>query len=211
MKKQLQIALDLFSTQSAMEVLEQVADYIDIIELGTPLMIAEGVRVVAAVKEKYPQKTVFADIKVMDGGKIVPKIAFDAGADMVSVLAAADDATVKGTIELAREMGRKALVDTCAVKDLIGRAKEVEAMAPDYICVHVGTDIQARGVDPVVQVAKLDMIKTPKAIAGGIKLETIEAAAKSEATVIISGGGIYNQHNMGEVAKQMREILDRYS
>lgn len=211
MRKQLQVALDLFSTQAALDVLKKVSEYIDIIELGTPLIIAEGVSVIKVVKEKYPDKIIFADIKVMDGGKIVPKVVFDAGADMVSVLAAADDATIKGTIELAREMGRKALVDTCAIKDLVSRAKEIETMQPDYLCVHVGTDIQERGVDPVAQLRKLDDIKTPKAIAGGIKLDIISAAAQSSAAIIISGGGIYNQPNMGEVAKQMRKILDQYS
>ena len=209
--KFLQIALDLFSTKDALAVLAEVSPYIDIIELGTPLIITEGVRVVDVVKGKYTDKIVFADIKVMDGGRIVSKIAFDAGADMVSVLAAADDATVRGTIELARERGKKVLVDTCAVRDLVTRAKEIELMGPDYICVHVGTDVQREGIDPVTQLKKLDGIQTAKAIAGGIKLDNIEAAAKSEAAVIISGGGIYNQPDMAGAARQMRKILDQYA
>ena len=209
--KLLQIALDLFSTEDALKVLAEVSPYIDIIELGTPLIIKEGVRVVDVVKGKYADKIVFADIKVMDGGRIVPKVAFDAGADMVSVLAAADDATVRGTIELAWELGKKVLVDTCAVKDLAARAREIELIGPDYICVHVGTDVQGKGIDPVSQLNKLDGIQTPKAIAGGIKLDPIEAAAKSQAAVIISGGGIYNQPDMAETARQMRKILDQYA
>ena len=60
--KLLQVALDLFSTEEALKVLDQVGQYVDIIELGTPLMIAEGARVVKTVKEKYPDKIVFADI-----------------------------------------------------------------------------------------------------------------------------------------------------
>lgn len=32
-----------------------------------------------------------------------------------------------------------------AVKDLAGRAKEVDAMGVDYICVHTGYDLQAVG------------------------------------------------------------------
>ena len=73
MKKNLQVALDLFKTEDALEILEEVADYVDIIELGTPLIISEGARVVKTVKDKYPDKIVFADIKVMDGGNVVPK------------------------------------------------------------------------------------------------------------------------------------------
>ena len=209
--KLLQVALDLFSTEEALKVLDQVGQYVDIIELGTPLMIAEGARVVKTVKEKYPDKIVFADIKVMDGGGIVPKVCFEAGADRVSVLAAADDHTIKATIDLAKEYKGKVLVDMCSVKDIPTRGKEVEAMGPDYVCVHVGYDIQATGVDPIEELRKLDQVKCHKAIAGGIKLSTFEAAVQSPADVIISGGGIYNQPNMGEVAKQMREILDKYN
>lgn len=209
--KLLQVALDLFSTKQTLDVLEQVAEYVDIIELGTPLIIAEGARVVKEVKTKYPDKIVFADIKVMDGGGVVPKSVFDAGADMVSVLAAADDNTIKATITLAKEYNCKVLVDMCAVKDIAARAREVELMGPDYICVHVGYDIQATGVDPIEELKKLDDIKLAKAIAGGISLNTIEAAVQSAADVIISGGGIYNQANMAEVAKEMRAVINKYN
>ncbi|MEG2677282.1 MAG: 3-hexulose-6-phosphate synthase, partial [Oscillospiraceae bacterium] len=205
--KKLQAALDLFDTKKKLEVLEKIGKYLDIIEIGTPLCIAEGMSVVRTVKEKYPNKIVFADIKVMDGGSVVSKVALDAGADMVSVLAAAEDNTVRATIECAHKAGKKALVDMCAVKDMEGRAQEIAAMNPDYICCHVGYDIQATGVDPIEELRRLDGVSTPKAIAGGIKMETFEAAVNSPADVIIVGGGLYNHENMEELAKKMHEII----
>lgn len=211
MKKKLQVALDLFSIEDVLNVLERVGEYVDIIELGTPLMIAEGAKVVKIVKEKYPEKIVFADIKVMDGGGEVPKSILEAGADMFSVLAAAQDNTIKSAIELAKQYHCKVLIDMCSIKDMKGRGKEIEAMNPDYICCHVGYDIQATGIDPIEELRKLDAIRIPKAIAGGIKLETFEAAVQSPAEVIISGGGIYNTKNMEEVVSQMRAILDKYN
>lgn len=205
--KKLQVALDLFSAEKALEVLNEIGQYADIIELGTPLMIAEGVRVVKTVKAKYPDKIIFADIKVMDGGSVIPGVAFDAGADMISVLAAADDATVRAAIASAREYGKAALVDMCSVTDIAVRAKEVDIMKPDYICVHVGYDIQDTGVDPIEELRKLDGIRSAKAIAGGINIHTFEKAVKSPADVIIVGGGLYNQPNMAELAKRMREMI----
>lgn len=209
--KLLQVALDLYSTEDTLKVLEQVGGYVDIIELGTPLMIAEGARVVKEVKARYPDKIVFADIKVMDGGAIVPKSVLEAGADMVSVLAAADNSTIQATIDLVKKYNGKVLVDMCSVKDIAGRAKEVEGMAPDYICVHVGYDIQATGVDPIEELRKLDGVNCAKAIAGGINLSTFEAAVQSPADVIISGGGIYSQEDMAGTARKMREILEIYN
>jgi 3-hexulose-6-phosphate synthase len=207
--KKLQVALDLFSTREALEVLERIGPYVDIIEIGTPLCVSEGMGAVRAVKQKYPGKIVFADIKIMDGGGIMAGIAFDAGADMISVLAAAEDNTVRAAIKSAKEYGRMVLADMCAVKDMEGRAGEIAALGPDYICCHVGYDIQAKGVDPIEELRRLDCVDIPKAIAGGIKRETFEDAVKSPADVIIVGGGLYNHSNMEEIAKEMHDILVR--
>jgi 3-hexulose-6-phosphate synthase len=152
---------------------------------------------------------VFADIKVMDGGSVVPRIAFEAGADMVSVLAVADDSTIEATLECAEEYGKDVLVDMCSVIDMEQRAKEVDAMGPTYICVHVGYDIQDTGVDPIEELKKIEFVNTAKAIAGGIKLANFEEAVKSPADLVIVGGGLYKQNDMHAVAKQMRAIVDR--
>lgn len=209
--KKLQIALDVDSTETALKILDEVAEYVDIIELGTPLMITEGARVIKAVKEKYPDKFVFADIKVMDGGSIMAKIVFEAGADMTSVLAVADNATLQGVIGTAKEYGRKVLVDMCSVSDMSKRAKEIEKMNPDYICVHVGYDIQATGADPIEELKKISSVSIPKAMAGGIKITNFEDAVRSPAEVVIVGGGLYGQSNMKEIAVQMHEIIKKYN
>lgn len=210
-QKKLQVALDLFSTEDALSILRKVGPYVDIIEIGTPLMVAEGARIVSQVKAAYPDKIVFADIKVMDGGAEVPRSVIDAGCDMFSVLCASDDATIKAAIELAHEKGVKVLADMCNVPDLSERARQVAPMGPDYLCCHVGYDRQATGADPVEELKALDVVDTPKAIAGGIKLATFEQAVNSSAEDIISGGGIYNADDPAAVARQMRGILDAYN
>lgn len=207
--KLLQAALDLFDTQTTLSVLDQVGEYIDIIEIGTPLCLSTGMSTVTEVKKRFSDKIVFADVKIMDGGGIIGKMAFDAGADMVSVMAVAQDSTLRATIECARSYSRKVLVDMCAVKDMEGRARQIEAMGPDFICCHVGYDIQKSGVDPITELRRLDGVAIPKAIAGGIRMETFQAAVDSSADVIIVGGGLYNHKNMRELAQAMRKILDK--
>ncbi len=208
--KKLQVALDLLRTEEALSILEQIGEYVDIIELGTPLMVSEGAGAVKEIKNIYPQKTVFADIKIMDGGSIMADIVLKAGADMVSVLAAANDATIKDVIETAKKYNAKVLVDMCAIKDIYERAKEIEPWGPDYICVHVGYDIQDTGADPVEEIKKLADIKCRKAAAGGIKLETFEAACQSDIADIIVGGGLYNVESPEKTVKEMYRILSKY-
>jgi len=208
--KKLQAALDLLDINKALDILAKIHSYTDIIEVGTPLCISEGRRAVRLIKEKYPEKIVFADIKIMDGASVMPQIVFDEGADMVSVLAAANDDTIRVTIEMARKYGKKVLVDMCAVKDMSNRAKTIAAMGPDYICCHVAYDIQATGLDPIEELRKLDCVSIPKAIAGGIKLGNFEDAVKSPAEVIIVGGGLYNNENMEEIARSMHGIIVKH-
>ena len=86
----LQVAIDLLTTEAALELAGQVAEYVDIIELGTPLIKAEGLPVITAIKNAHPDKIVFADLKTMDAGELEADIAFKAGADLVTVLGAAD-------------------------------------------------------------------------------------------------------------------------
>ena len=82
----LQVALDLLTIEDALELAGKVAEHVDIIELGTPLIKAEGLSAVTAIKEAHPTKIVFADMKTMDAGELEADIAFKAGADLVSVL-----------------------------------------------------------------------------------------------------------------------------
>ena len=65
----LQITLDILELDEAMDYLEQVAPYADIVEVGTPLSLMYGVKAVQKVKEKYPELLVLDDIKLCDGGK----------------------------------------------------------------------------------------------------------------------------------------------
>lgn len=70
----LQVALDFNTLKEALAFLEVVHPYADIAEIGTPLMLSEGVRAVSEVKRLYPQLQVLADMKLMDGGTTSQKL-----------------------------------------------------------------------------------------------------------------------------------------
>ena len=51
------------------------------------------------------------------------------GADVVTILGVAEDASIKGAVEEAHKHGKQLLVDMIAVQDLEKRAKELDEMA----------------------------------------------------------------------------------
>ncbi|RCW60356.1 MULTISPECIES: 3-hexulose-6-phosphate synthase [Halanaerobium] len=206
--KKLQLAVDLTELKSSLKLLQQVGKYVDIIELGTPLLISEGISIIPIIKELYPDKIIFADLKIMDGGDIISELAFKKGADMISVLAAANDETIKAAIKNAQTFNAKVLVDMCAIKNIKKRAQEVEHLKTDYISVHRATDRERDGTDPLKELELIENIKTKKAVAGGINLNNFEAACRSTADTIIVGGAIYRSNNPASIARKMNKILN---
>ena len=98
----LQVALDNQTMDSAYETTRQIAEEVDIIEVGTILCVGEGVRAVRDLKALYPHKIVLADAKIADAGKILSRMCFEANADWVTVICCADINTAKGAAAYRR-------------------------------------------------------------------------------------------------------------
>lgn len=210
---ELQLALDLVNIPEAIDLIKEVEDHIDIVEIGTPVVINEGLHAVKAVKEAYPNLKVLADLKIMDAAGYEVMKAAEAGADIITILGAAEDMSIQGAVEEAKKQGKKILVDMIAVKDLAGRAKELDAMGVDYICVHTGYDLQAVGKNSFedLQTIKNVVTKAKTAIAGGIKLETLPEAIKAQPDLIIVGGGITGQDDKKAAAAKMEHMIKQES
>lgn len=205
----LQLALDLVNIPEAIEVVKEVESYIDVVEIGTPVVINEGLRAVKEMKAAFPGLTVLADLKIMDAGGYEIMKASEAGADIITVLGATDDMTIKGAVEEAKKQGKEILVDMINVKNIDQRAKEIDALGVDYICVHTGYDLQAVGQNSFedLQTIKRAVTNAKTAVAGGIKLETLPEVIKAGPDLVIVGGGITTQDNKKAVAAEMQQLI----
>jgi 3-hexulose-6-phosphate synthase len=206
---ELQLALDLVNISEAKEVVQEVQEYIDIVEIGTPVVINEGLKAVKEIKEAFPSLKVLADLKIMDAGAYEVMKASEAGASIITILGATDDSTIKGAVEEAKKQGTQILVDMINVKNLEQRAKEVDALGVDYICVHTGYDLQAEGETPFEQLQTIKrVVKHAKtAVAGGIKLNTLPEIVQSQPDLVIVGGGITSEKDKRNVAEEMKKVV----
>jgi 3-hexulose-6-phosphate synthase len=69
----------------------------------TSVFIDEGHRAVKEIKETFPILKVQANLKIMDAGAYEVIKASKAGADIITVLGANEDVTIKGAVEEARK------------------------------------------------------------------------------------------------------------
>ncbi len=206
----LQLAIDLVNDiPEAIELVEEVKDYVDVVELGTPVINREGLAAVKAIKDAFPDLEVLADEKLIDATDFEVGQAAEYGADIITVLGVAEDASIELAVKEAKKHDKEILVDMIAVRDVEKRAKQLDEMGADYICVHTGYDMQAQGASPFEDLKKVkNVVKNSKtAIAGGIKLETVKDAVEQKPDLIVVGGGIASADSPKEAAREISEII----
>ncbi len=209
MEPLVQVALDFVNLNRALKVAEAAAaGGADWVEAGTPLIKSEGLDCLRALRRKFPQKTLVADMKIMDVGRIESESAFKAGANVVCVLGVADDSTIKECVEAAKNYGGRVMVDLLGVSDPTRRAMELEKMGIDYIGMHTSIDEQMRGKDPFSQLREVSRtVSVPVAVAGGINSETAAKAIDAGASVIIVGGAVIKAKDPQEATRTIKEAI----
>ncbi|WP_087006768.1 3-hexulose-6-phosphate synthase [Gulosibacter sp. 10] len=206
---QLQVAMDVLTTEAALELAGKVAPHVEILELGTPLVKSEGLAAITAVKRAHPDKIVLADLKTMDAGELEADIAFTAGAGLVTVLGVAGDSTISGAVAAAKKHGKGVVVDLIGVADKARRAKEAVALGADFVEVHAGLDEQAEeGFSFQTLLDAGREAGVPFSIAGGVRLDTIGQVQDAGARVAVVGGAIYGAEDPTQAAADLRAAID---
>ncbi len=209
MEPVLQVALDEINLHRAMGyAAEAVNGGADWLEVGTPLIKSEGMAAVREVRKAFPKHEIIADMKVMDVGGFETEMAAKAGATIVAVLGVSDDGTVQEAVRVGRKYGCRIMVDLLGTEDKIGRAKELENMGVDFICLHVSIDSQMLGGTPMEEVGRIvDAVNIPVACAGGINSETAGKVVEAGASIIIVGGAITKAPDAKEAAVAIKKAM----
>jgi 3-hexulose-6-phosphate synthase/6-phospho-3-hexuloisomerase len=209
MRPVLQVALDLVHGDRALAIAKDaVKGGVDWIEAGTPLIKSEGTEIIRRLKKAFPSHTIVADMKTIDVGGAEVEIAAKSGADIVVILGVSSDPTITEAVQSARQYGAKVMVDLFNVRDKVARARQVEEMGADYLCVHVGVDEQMVGGSPLSEVRRLaKRVGLPLAVAGGINSETAPDMIRAGASVIIVGGAIIKAKNVTAAARAVKKAM----
>ena len=136
-----QVSLDLTTIEEAIETSETAVEAgVDWLEAGTPLILAEGLHGVKALRERFPEHPIVADLKTMDGGYLEAEMMAKAGANIVVVMARAHEATIRCVVQAGRDYGIKVMGDDLGCEDKPAAAKMMEDLGVDFIVHHLGFD-----------------------------------------------------------------------
>lgn len=205
----LQLALDEHKLEDALSFAEQVADYVDIIEIGTPFVIDSGMEGVRRFKEKFPEKEILSDEKIMDGGYYEAQLGFEAGAEYVTVLGVSDLVTIQNCVKAAEDFNKQVVVDMICVENLPERIAELEEIGVHVLAVHTGADVQALGRTPLddLKIMTQNAKKAKIAVAGGINSQTIQDYVELNPDIVIVGSGITRSEDPVKEVKLIKEAM----
>src|SRR6202167_3266889 len=141
-----QISLDLSSIPEALETARlALRSGVDWLEAGTPLIIAEGMNGVRALRAEFPGTPIVADLKTMDGGWLEAELMAKAGATHVVVMERAHPETIKMVVKAGKDFGVKVMGDNLGAEDMVAAARRLEDLGCDFVIHHIGYD-QRRGL-----------------------------------------------------------------
>ena len=207
-----QVALDFLSLGDALYIAGiAVSQGVDWLEAGTPLIKNEGMRAIRSLSRKFPKNAIVADMKTLDAGAMETEMAIDAGANIVSISGLAHDKTVRDSVGIARKHDVLLMADLLMTTNPRHRAKQLETLGVDIVCLHIGLDAQSAQHSRMIVnrtirdiVSKLEI---PVAAAGGIDPAIGRNLVDAGVGVLIVGGWITRSRNPAKAAKQVVQMV----
>ena len=211
-KPMLQIALDQTRLAEAIAVAENIHDFVDVIEIGTILAFAEGMNAVSTLRANHPEHILVCDMKTTDGGAILARMAFSAGADWLTVSAAAHLATIAACKKVADESGGEIQIEIYGNWTMADAQAWVDLGVTQAIY-HRSRDAELSGVGwaqaDLDKMRALSALGLKLSITGGIVPEDISLFAGIEVKTFIAGRALAGDSGK-ETALALRGQIDRF-
>lgn len=187
----LQLAID---RPESIRLVPELADLVDIIEVGTPLLKRFGLTAISTLRELAPDIAVLVDTKTVDGGAQEAEMVFNAGAMFLTVLSTAAPATYRAVSDVAVKYGGHIVIDTLIQSDDGIRERPAYPTRFDYVSVHASSDARRAGEETprdfatTVQQARAKGFRV--CLAGGIEADNLASAIEAGPDVLVIGRGI---------------------
>lgn len=210
-KPLLQIALDTYDLPSALGPLQKAHQHIDVIEVGTILCLAEGMHAVRIIRSLYPDKTILADVRIAEAGSIISKMAFEAGADWVSVVSGAAPDTAEVVLKEARARGKDVQIELSDgwTWDM---ARKWANLGIQQVIIHRSRDAEAKGnlswsQEDFDTIDRLHQMGFKVTVTGGVGPADIPMFAGVPVYIFIAGRAIVKAADPAAAAQEFQRAI----
>jgi 3-hexulose-6-phosphate synthase/6-phospho-3-hexuloisomerase len=209
-----QVSIDLMNLEDALPVAEIAVEAgVDWLEVGTPLILGEGLHAVKAFKQRWPEHKVVADLKTMDAGYLETEMMAKAGADFTVVMGVAHWSTIQGACRAAKDYGIQVMGDIMLAEDKPACARRMQELGVDYIIVHTGFDERnaETGKSPVHDVpGVVEAVTIPVQAVGGLSVEQAIGMPGMGAPLVVIGAPLVidgQEFAPGDTADKLLDLL----
>lgn len=218
----LQLTIDHGKRHEVLYIVDQLADHVDIVEIGFPQMMTFGLSLIEDIRAAHPNLPICVDAKIFHGGTGVTTRCFEAGANIVTVLSVAPDPVIEKMVAKAKTYGGQILCDLSAPASHVARrTAEVDQLGVDYIAIHTGylpeydydLETHRRWFTPKVKpldlakVAKRNMRNAKLALNTGINEGNIREVLALEPELLMIGRAILDAEDRAAAADRLRRYM----
>jgi 3-hexulose-6-phosphate synthase/6-phospho-3-hexuloisomerase len=210
----IQIALDYATIEEAIAMAQiGIKAGVDWLEVGTPLIVSQGVNTIGQLKRAYPNFPVLADYKTMDSGGKNVQLTHQQGGQVMTVCGNAPDETVQAAVAASKQTGVWVVVDLIGVKNVGARARQCEQWGVNMVYLHYGAD-QRRADATRDSTQWLDevlaSVKLPIGVGTFDAEDGVRAVAKGASLVAIGHPVITSKDPLGALTDYCKRVKAAY-
>jgi 3-keto-L-gulonate-6-phosphate decarboxylase len=204
---QMQISYDFTNLSQALEIAKKTAPLADIIEVGSQLIIAEGINAIKEFKSTFPNKPIFADVKIVDRvSEIIPFLA-KAETKYISVLYGTSNKVIKKASATAHSVNAKIVLDLIDPDTMGQGALDAESLNVDHILFHYPHETGETSSHIEEWETVRGNTKLPIFIAGRVNRTNIDMILKLKPQGIVIGEAITKADNPEAEARYFRNLI----
>jgi len=198
----LQISFDVLDLDKAINIAKQVAEFADILEVGTILLHKYGVKAAEAFATKFEDKDILADTKIIDRGKDIVDIYSQVNIKWLTVMAGTSNSVIHRACSETQKHKINVMLDMVDSEAPGQSALEAKNLGVDAILFHQAYDVEK---ETALFLDNLDMVQgntdLPIFISAKINRNNIEKIMDTKPSGIVVGKSITESDDPVEEAK----------
>ena len=206
-----QVALDTVQLSEALAAARVLAPEIDVVEAGTLLCLGEGVAAIRVLRTLYPDNIIVADLKIVDAGGELAEMACREGADWVTVMCNAANATKERAMRAAERYGAEIQIELFGTWTY-AEAQTWRELGITHAIYHQSRDALNAGgswsESDVKVVRRLAELGFAVSVTGGLTIETLPLFKAIPVKCFIAGRGLRNADDPAAAARAWKREIE---